>query len=188
MPAGLRAVNIAAMHRSVPFAALLAFLILATSGACASARAVPRTSSQLGHRLELAAPDLSGRETDVGAMAGKVRVVDFWASWCEPCREAMPHLDAMGQELGARGLEVVAVSFDEDQEQIASFLAKAPVGFPVLWDKGGDRYSARYEVNQLPTTLVVDRKGVIRLVQEGYSAAKEREVRRTVEKLLDEAP
>jgi thiol-disulfide isomerase/thioredoxin len=176
------------MRRSVPFAACFAFLTLTTTGACAPARAVQRTSGQLGHQLELAAPDLSGRETDVGAMAGKVRVVDFWASWCEPCREALPHLDAMGRELGARGLEVVAVSFDEDQEQIASFLAKAPVGFPVLWDKGGDRYSARYEVNQLPTTLVVDRKGVIRLVQEGYSAAKERETRRAVEKLLDEAP
>lgn len=176
------------MLRSVPFAALLFFLLLATAGACGPTRTVRRSSGQLGQRLELAAPDLGGRETDVGAMSGKVRVIDFWASWCEPCREAMPHLDALGKELGARGLEVVAVSFDEDHQQIAAFLAKVPVAFPVLWDKGGDRYSTRYEVNQLPTTLVVDRKGVIRLVQEGYSAAKARETRRTVEQLLGERP
>lgn len=173
------------MHRTVPFAALVLFLAF-TAGACARARPRTRSSKQVGQRLELAAPDLAGRETDVGAMAGKVRVVDFWASWCEPCREAMPHLDAIERDLGPRGVAVVAVSFDEDHAQVQAFLDRTPVGFPVLWDRGGERYSTRYEVNQLPTTLVVDRHGVIRLVQEGWSKSKAKETRREVERLLDE--
>ena len=79
------------------------------------------------------------------------------------------------------------MSFDEDHQQIAAFLAKVPVAFPVLWDKGGDRYSTRYEVNQLPTTLVVDRKGDPARAG-GVQRGEGRETRRTVEQLLGERP
>ena len=174
------------MPRSVSTVALGALVAIALAG-CAPSRTVRRGSSQVGQRLELAAPDLGGREVDVGAHRGVVRIVDFWASWCEPCRDAMPELDALVRDLGPRGLAVYAVSFDEDREQIAQFLKATPVDFPVLWDKGGDRYAARYEVNRLPTTLLVDRKGVVRRVLDGWSDSKVRETRREVERLLDEA-
>jgi thiol-disulfide isomerase/thioredoxin len=171
----------------VRLAALASVLLLALPG-CASTRPVPSSSTQVGQRLELVAPELDGRARDVGADQGKVRVVDFWASWCEPCRDAMPQLDRMAAELGERGLAVYAVSFDEDRAQLAAFLKETPVRFPVLWDKGGDRWSARYEVSRLPTTLVVDRRGVIRAVLPGWSASKAGEARREVERLLAEAP
>jgi thiol-disulfide isomerase/thioredoxin len=168
-----------------PICALLAAAAAALA-ACAPARSVRPAPAQIGQRLELAASDLEGRALDPGAEQGKVRVVEFWASWCEPCRDAMPHLDVLVKDLGHRGLSVYAVSFDEDREQVAHFLSQTPVGFPVLWDKGGDRFSARYEVNRLPMTLLVDRRGVIRFVQDGWSRAKASAARREVERLLDE--
>lgn len=174
------------MPRPVRAALLLGTLAASVLAGCAPSRTVRRGSSQVGQRLELSAPDLAGREVDVGGHRGVVRVVDFWASWCEPCREAMPQLDALARELGPQGLAVYAVSFDEDHEQIVRFLRETPVGFPVLWDKGGDRYAARYEVNRLPTTLIVDRHGVVRRVLDGWSDAKVREARREVERLLAE--
>jgi thiol-disulfide isomerase/thioredoxin len=172
-------------HIRAPLAALL--VLAAACGGSRSSRPSPG-ASQLGQRLELVAPDLAGQEQDVGAQQGTVRIVEFWASWCEPCRDAMPHLEAMVEDLGPRGFAAYAVSFDEDREQVAAFLAEAEVSLPVLWDKGGDRWSTRYEVSRLPTTFIVDRGGVIRSVQSGWSPAKAREQRREVERLLDEAP
>jgi thiol-disulfide isomerase/thioredoxin len=172
--------------RGLLHGACAAIALVAACSPARTARTVRPAPPQLGQQLELAAVDLAGRELDPGAEQGKVRIVEFWASWCEPCRDAMPHLDALARDLGPRGLAVYAVSFDEDRAQVVQFLEQTPVGFPVLWDKGGDQFSSRYEVNRLPTTLVIDRRGVIRFVQDGWSAAKARAAREQIEKLLDE--
>jgi thiol-disulfide isomerase/thioredoxin len=153
--------------------------------ACAGSPARP-PSPHVGEVLELAAADLTGAPVDVAADGGKVRVVDFWASWCEPCRDSLPKLDAMRRELGPRGLSVYAVSLDEDRESLDAFLRDVPLGMPVLWDKGGDRLSSRYDVKRLPTTFIVDRRGVIRWAYSGWSAKRAGEARREVERLLDE--
>jgi thiol-disulfide isomerase/thioredoxin len=172
-------------RRSLALAFALAVSL--SAGGCAKNRgSVRRNATAVGQPFALAAPDLSGREHDPGAEQGVVRVVDFWASWCEPCREAMPALDALAKDLGPRGVAVYAVAFDEDREQVVGFLEKSPVGFPVLWDRGGERWSAPYEISRLPTTMIVDRKGTIRWMQDGWSASKARETRRTVEALLKE--
>jgi hypothetical protein len=80
------------------------------------------------------------------------------------------------------------VSLDEDREQVVEFLRRVPVEFPVLWDKGGDRLSGPFEVARLPTTVIADRRGAIRWVQDGWSDAKARETRREILRLLDEPP
>lgn len=139
----------------------------------------------MGQRLTLAAPDLAGNDVDIGADQGKVRVVDFWATWCEPCKEAMPVLDALARELAPRGLSVYGVSIDEDPAQISEFLQRTPVRFPVLWDKGAARIG-RYDVSYMPVTLIVDRRGVIRYVHQGWDEARARQERKEVEGLLEE--
>ncbi|OFX19807.1 MAG: hypothetical protein A2V77_03150 [Anaeromyxobacter sp. RBG_16_69_14] len=160
---------------------------------CAAAELPERRSSETdrpsrnaGKPLVLSAPDLNGREVDVGAEMGKVRVVDFWATWCEPCKEAMPELDAMARELGPRGLNVYGVSIDEDRAQILQYLKKAPVSFPVLWDKGAVQVS-RFDVVYMPVTLLVDRRGIVRYVHQGWDAGRSQRQRAEVEALLAEA-
>jgi cytochrome c biogenesis protein CcmG, thiol:disulfide interchange protein DsbE len=153
--------------------------------ACAAPRPLERTSSKVGARLEFTAPDLAGREVNVGADQGKVRVVDFWATWCEPCKEAMPILDALARDFGPRGLAVYGVSIDEDRAQITQFLQRTPVGFPILWDKGAVRVQ-RFDVSYMPVTLIVDRGGTIRYVHQGWDASRARVERTEIEALLSE--
>jgi thiol-disulfide isomerase/thioredoxin len=165
----------------------LATLLAAGLLACAAAQK-PRAATSIGRPIALAAQDLGGRTVDVAADRGKVRVVAFWATWCEPCRDELPALDRLQRELGPRGLAVYAVSFDEDRAQIPAFLAQVPVGFPVLWDKGGDRHAEAFQVDRLPTALIVDRAGLVRFVHQGYDESEAREERREVEMLLAETP
>jgi cytochrome c biogenesis protein CcmG/thiol:disulfide interchange protein DsbE len=160
---------------------------LAALGACAH-RPLPRAAAFVGTPLALAAKDLQGRPVDVAAETGAVRLVDFWATWCEPCRQQFPALERLRRELGPRGLSVYAVSFDEDPAQIPRFLEETPVGFRVLWDRGGERWAARYDLQRLPTTLVVDRAGIIRFAHEGFDEATGSEERREVEALIRESP
>jgi cytochrome c biogenesis protein CcmG, thiol:disulfide interchange protein DsbE len=166
----------------------LATLVAAGLLACAAAQKPPRAAASIGRPVALDAPDLAGRTVDVAADRGKVRVVAFWATWCEPCREELPALDRLQRELGPRGLSVYAVSFDEDPAQIPPFLAQVPVDFPVLWDKGGDRHAEAFLVDRLPTALIVDRAGLVRFVHQGYDESEAREERREVEMLLAEPP
>ncbi|HVP67678.1 MAG TPA: TlpA disulfide reductase family protein [Anaeromyxobacteraceae bacterium] len=160
-----------------------ALLALAALG-CATAPARPAPAPE--GTLALVLPDLVGRAVDVGAEQGKVRVVDFWATWCAPCREELPALAALERELGPRGLEVYAVSYDEERSAIAPFLASAGPVPQVLLDPGGERSAGPCGVRRLPTALVVDRHGRIRFAHEGYDGSTAAAQRREVESLLAE--
>jgi len=113
-------------------------------------------------------------------------VVDFFASWCVPCRAQLPQLDGLSRRLGGRGLAVYGVSLDEDRAAIEGFLALVPVGFPVLWDQGGERIAPSLGIERLPTTLVVDRRGTVRYVHLGYDAHEGERILAEVKALLDE--
>lgn len=168
------------MRRALVLLGLLA-------SACAGARPAARGPSPLvGRPAEVVAEDLSGRQVRVADAAGKVRVIDFWASWCDPCREQLPALDRLAREHGPSGLEVYGVAFDEDRAMVEAFLAHTPVSFPVLWDRGGEQLSARFEITRLPTTLLVDRAGIVRSVHLGYDEAEGRKLEDEVRRLLAE--
>ncbi len=162
----------------------LLFLVFA---ACAVG--TPRPSVKLpplaGKPLDLSAQDLSGRDVRVTA-PGHVVVVDFFASWCEPCRDQLPRLDRLARDLRAEGLEVYGVSFDEEREAARGFSAEVGVGFPVLWDRGGDRLSSALSIERLPTTLVVDRLGVVRVVHVGYTPREQDALEAQIRGLLGE--
>jgi thiol-disulfide isomerase/thioredoxin len=174
--------------RAASFAILaLATLEVGCAGAPKTRRGPPPPPDVVGKTLALEAPALDGRMVSLLPSAGKVRVVEMWASWCEPCRHAMPQLDEISRDLGALGVEVYGVAVDDEREAVTAFLADVPVGFTILWDRAGERASAaQLPVVRLPTTLVVDRRGVIRFVHEGWTERVGREQRTQVESLLRE--
>jgi cytochrome c biogenesis protein CcmG/thiol:disulfide interchange protein DsbE len=148
---------------------VLAVLLAACAGPRASTPV--NTSPLLGKPADIAGTDLAGHEVRVSDAAGKVRIVDFWATWCDPCVEQLPLLDRLQREHGPRGLAVFGVAVDEEREAVRAFLARIPVSFPVLFDPAGEAVAQRLEITRLPTTLVLDRKGVVRDVHMGYGAS-----------------
>lgn len=160
--------------------------VAALSVACATSRQTPRSSPLVGKSIEVAAPGLDGREVQVHAAQGDVRVVDFWATWCDPCRDQLPFLDRLSLAYASQGLRVYAVSFDEDRAALEQFLDDQPVSFPVLWDKGGAALSERLEVTRLPTTLLLDRAGRVREVHLGFDPSEARRLEDAVRALLAE--
>ena len=152
--------------------------------ACSGMRPPFRPPAVVGKRADVASRDLAGRDVEVLARPARARVVDFWASWCEPCREQLPHLDRLARTYGDRGLAVYGVAFDEDRSLVEAFLRATPVSFPVLWEKGGGAIAGRFDVTRLPTTLVVDAAGVIRSVHLGYDAAEGAKIEAEVQRLL----
>jgi thiol-disulfide isomerase/thioredoxin len=105
-------------------------------------------------------PDLDGKVHDLAALRGKVVVVNFWATWCPPCRREMPSLERLRQHLVDKGLAVVAVDVGEDADTVFSFtgqLDPAPA-FPLLLDRDSAAMQ-RWKVKGLPTTFVVDAQG-----------------------------
>jgi thiol-disulfide isomerase/thioredoxin len=171
--------------RAFPGALLPALLALVGAG-CAVGRPQLINSSALGRPVDVVAPDLRGVEYRVVDRAGQVRIVDFWATWCEPCQEQFPFLAVLARTHQADGLTVYAVAVDEDRAQVAAFLETTPLPFMVLWDKGGARHGERLGIERLPTTLLVDRTGRIRFVHQGYRSQDAEQIDREVRQLLTE--
>jgi thiol-disulfide isomerase/thioredoxin len=102
--------------------------------------------------------DLGGRPFTLASLRGRVALVDFWASWCGPCRKSFPALDKLHGTYGPRGLAVVGVALDEEREAVTRFLDAVPVGFQIAWD-GSGQLARQYRIVSMPTTLLLDREG-----------------------------
>ena len=127
---------------------------------------------------------LSGAPASVGALKGKVALIDFWASWCGPCRMIAPRLSALKDRLGAQGLVVVGITTDE-AEQAAVFAERHQMRYPVVVDKDGET-SRAYSITGLPTMILVDKKGVVRDVFVGFDPGGDARLEAAVRKLLAE--
>ena len=153
---------------------------------CAGARPSAWASPLVGRPVDVRAADLQGRDHDLKLDAGKVRVVDFWATWCDPCRDQLPFLEGLRAKYAARGLAVYAISFDEDRGAVERFLSEMPLSSTVLWDKGGSGNAERLQITRLPTTLFVDRNGTVREAHLGFEKKDEAWIEEVVVKLLRE--
>jgi cytochrome c biogenesis protein CcmG/thiol:disulfide interchange protein DsbE len=174
------------MGRMRRFTAVLAAVAAATV-ACAARRApLPPKSPLVGTAAEIAAIDLRGTPVRIHDDVGKVRVVDVWATWCDPCRDQLPALDRLARAYGDRGVVVYAVSFDAERDAIDLFLSEHPLELPVLWDPGGETLTKPLLVTRLPTTYVLDRRGIVRFVHRGYGAGSDERLESEVRQLLGE--
>lgn len=105
--------------------------------------------------------DMAGREVDLSSFKGEVVLVNFWATWCEPCREEMPSLQRLQQKLGGKGLRVLAVNVGEGAPRIRQFLERTPVALTILRDADSEAMKA-WRVRMLPASFLVDRRGMLR--------------------------
>lgn len=122
---------------------------------------------------------------ETGRLRGRVVYLDFWASWCGPCAQAFPFLNALQRDLGGRGLAVVGVNVDEVPADGLRFLQKVPAAFIVGGDAAGTCPRA-FGVEAMPTSYLIDRHGTIRYVHAGFRAGDAPDLRRRVEDLLRE--
>lgn len=133
----------------------------------------------------LSAAGLTGSLPDT---AGKVVVVDFWASWCAPCKASFPAYSRLQEAYASRGLAIVAVSVDESPAAYASFVAKLKPAFTTVHDAGHKLVSV-VQVPTMPTSYLLDRSGKVRFVHEGFHGdATERELAKEIDMLLAEVP
>jgi thiol-disulfide isomerase/thioredoxin len=102
--------------------------------------------------------DLSGKPLSIKDFKGKVVFLNFWATWCVPCREEMPLMEILHREYKDQGMEMVAVNFREDKKEVRKFFAELGLSFKSLMDSGGD-VSDKYGAWSLPLTYIIDRKG-----------------------------
>jgi thiol-disulfide isomerase/thioredoxin len=127
----------------------------------------------LGAAPSTDAPDitltaLSGKTLRIADLRGKVVLLDFWASWCVPCRKSFPAVDALHRELEPKGLVVIAVNVDEQQKNAFTFLERYPHTMAIAFDPRGEVAQA-FNLQAMPSTLIVDRSGHIRFTHMGYT-------------------
>jgi thiol-disulfide isomerase/thioredoxin len=135
--------------------------------------------------LSLAALAEGGAPVAMAALKGSVVYVDFWASWCVPCRLSMPALDEIYRKNKARGFAVVGVNKDATPAEAQRFLAKVPVSFPLVRDPS-DAAAKGFDVKAMPSGYLVDRKGVVRQVHRGFTAQTRAALEKEIDSLLGE--
>jgi thiol-disulfide isomerase/thioredoxin len=128
---------------------------------------------------------LGGKNLKLSEMTGNVVLINFWASWCGPCREEMPLLNALHKKYAPLGFTVLGVNVEEDLDEARRFLGHVPVDFPILLDNT-NKVSKQYKVVAMPTTVVVDRDGNMRYLHEGYKPGDEKKYRQMIKKLVRE--
>jgi peroxiredoxin len=135
-----------------------------------------------------AAPDftlrtMTGPNMRLNEQRGRVVMVNFWATWCGPCREEMPQLNRLYERYKAAGFVLLGVNVDDDSKKAADVAAKLGVTFPVLLDS--DKIVSKlYDLNTMPSTVIIDRSGKVRYVHRGYLAGTEADYEKQIRELL----
>jgi thiol-disulfide isomerase/thioredoxin len=167
-----------AMHirRISPFARALVLVILVPGSLAA---ALPPLAPNV------ALQNADGATIQLADYRGKVVLVDFWASWCVPCKTSFPALDSLYREYQPRGLEVLAVNLDERRHDADAFLGDHPHRLTVVFDPKGASPVA-FGVKGMPSSFLIDRAGNIRFTHMGYSGDVDRSYRHEIAQLLAE--
>jgi thiol-disulfide isomerase/thioredoxin len=123
---------------------------------------------------------------DLETYRGKVVYLDFWASWCGPCKQSFPWMRAMQEHFASQGFAVVAVNLDRDREAALEFLKKNPVAFPIIYDPQGVM-AREHKVEAMPSSFVYDRTGKLRAVHQGFKDSDKTKLEAELRDLLAES-
>ena len=132
---------------------------------------------------------LSGKPLSLASLRGKVVLIDYWATWCGPCRMATPTLNALQARFGKKGFTVVGMSMDRADSiaQVRPFVKAMHVAYPVTVSLPGNARAQRaYNARALPSQYLIDRRGIVRWSQSGYSLDEGRQLPVLVHRLLAE--
>jgi peroxiredoxin len=125
-----------------------------------------------------------GGNVSLADYRGRVVYLDFWASWCGPCRESFPFMNDLQREFAARGLQIVAVSVDKTPAEARRFLARYPPQFTVALDAAA-ACPAAFRLEGMPSSFVIDRTGAVRAAHVGFREKDRAEIRRELQEALD---
>ena len=127
----------------------------------------------------------SGENMKLSELRGEVVMINFWASWCAPCRQEMPLLEEIYKKYSDLGFTLLAVNVEEDSSKAEDLLKDIAVTFPVLFDDT-NKVSKLYKVVAMPSTIIVDRDGNMRYLHRGYLPGYEEEYKKQVSELIRE--
>jgi thiol-disulfide isomerase/thioredoxin len=131
-------------------------------------RAVPAFAAAPGEAAPtFALPTASGETIALEKLRGRIVYVDFWASWCGPCRQSFPWMNEMQARYGGRGLAIVAINVDKKRSDAERFLGQVPASFPIVYDPAGAT-PASYAVRAMPSSYLIDAGGKIVDVELGF--------------------
>lgn len=134
------------------------------------------------------APDVSGemvhgKPVSLNELKGTVVYLDFWASWCPPCRQSLPWLEALRSRYRASGFEVLAVNEDSDSAAAKKMITEVSASFPVIWDRDG-AIATRYSPPAMPSSFLIDRSGRVHAVFKGFREGDEQKIEATIKELI----
>ncbi len=161
----------------------LAGIALGTALALALPALAGTSTGQPAPQFDL--PSREGKEINLAQYKGQVVMINFWASWCAPCRQEMPLLETMYKTYAKRGFVLLGVNVEPDSKAANDALKSTPVTFPVLYDTQS-KVSSLYDVQVMPSTVMIDRKGNVRLIHRGYKPGEENEYMTSLMSLLKE--
>ena len=132
------------------------------------------TASSSAPATDFTLPARSGGTGSLSQFKGQVVMINFWASWCKPCRDEMPLLEDIYKKYKPMGFTMLAVNVEPDTKAADAWLGKLakPVSFPIAYDVDS-KVSKLYKVETMPSTVIVDRKGNVRALHRGYKAGDE---------------
>ena len=145
----------------------------------------PATSDTSDVAPDFALKSVSGDNMRLSELRGQVVMINFWASWCGPCRQEMPHLEALYKRYEPLGFTLLGVNVEKDRQKADQMLDDMALSFPILFDTRKE-VSKLYGVIAMPSTVLIDRDGAIRHVHHGYKAGYEQEYQSQIRSLIKE--
>jgi peroxiredoxin len=127
----------------------------------------------------------AGRDVSLTQYRGQVVMINFWASWCGPCRQEMPLLESIYKKYNRLGFTLLGVNVEPDSKAADDWLKSTPVTFPILYDKES-KVSKLYDVAGMPSTVIIDRSGKLRVLHRGYKPGDENEYLDSIRSLIRE--